>query len=140
MLQQFLGQRHQVVVVRVGPVELEHRELGVVLRRDPLVPEVTVDFKHALDAANGEALQVQLRGNAHVEPHVECVVMRLKWPRQRAASHRLHHRRLDLEEPAPDQEFAKGRDDATADLEHAPRVGVHGQIEIALPVSRLNIL
>ena len=139
-LQHLLGQRHQVVVVGVAPVELEHRELGVVLRRDPLVPEVAVDLEHPLDAADRQPLQIQLRRDAHVQPHVERVVMRDERPRQRAAGDRLHHRRLDLEEPAGDQELADRRDDAAAHLEHAPRVGVDDQIEIALAVADLDVL
>ena len=98
--QQLLGEAHQHLVVHVGPVELEHRELGVVLRRDPLVAEVAVDLEHPLDAADRQPLQVQLRRDAQVQLHVERVVVRHEGTRQRAAGDRLHHRRLDFEEAA----------------------------------------
>ena len=98
--EQLLGERHQVVVVGVGLVELEHRELGVVLRRDPLVAEVAVDLVDALEAADDQALQVQLGRDAQVEVHVERVVVGDEGPRRGAAGDRLHHRRLDLEEAA----------------------------------------
>ena len=104
-----LGQRHQVAVVGVAPVELEHRELGVVLRRDPLVPEVTVDLEHSFDAADGQPLEVELGRDAQVERHVERVVMRRERPGQRAAGNRLHHRRLDLEEAARQRGTAESR-------------------------------
>ena len=58
---QLLGRRHHVAAVEVGGVELEHRELGVVHRRDPLVPEVAVDLVDALEAAHHQPLQVELR-------------------------------------------------------------------------------
>ena len=99
-----LGHVHQLAVLAVGLVELEHRELGVVLRRDPLVPEVAVDLVDALQAADDQPLQVQLRRDAQEELHVERVVMRHERPRQRAAGDRLHHRRLDLEVAAGVQE------------------------------------
>ena len=44
--QQLLGELHEHLIVHVGPIELEHRELGVVLRRDALIPEVTIDLEH----------------------------------------------------------------------------------------------
>ena len=89
--------RHQILVVAVRLVELEHRELGVVLRRDPLVPEVARDLVHALHAADRQPLQVQLRRDPQVQIHVERVVVRHERPRHRAARDRLHDRRLDLE-------------------------------------------
>ena len=136
---QLLGHRHQLLVVGVGLVELQHRELGVVLRRDPLVPEVAVDLEDLLDAADRQPLQVQLRRDAQVQLHVERVVMRDERPRQRAAGDRLHHRRLDLEIAARRQELADRRDDPAARLEHAPRVGVDDQIEVALAVADLDV-
>ena len=112
--EQLLGHRHQRLVVGVRLVELHHRELGVVLRRDPLVPEVAVDLEHPLDAADGQPLQIELGRDAQVEIHVERVVMRHERPRQRAAGDRLHHRRLDLEVAARGHELANRRDDAAA--------------------------
>ena len=104
--QHLLGHVHQLAVLAVGLVELEHRELGVVLRRDPFVPEVAVDLVDALDAADRQALQVELGRDAQEELHVERVVVRHERPRQRAAGDRLHHRRLDLEVAARVEEAA----------------------------------
>ena len=42
------GELHQVVVVGVGLVELEHGELGVVAGADAFVAEVAVDFVDAV--------------------------------------------------------------------------------------------
>ena len=131
-----LGHGHQLLVVAVGLVELEHRELGVVLRRDPLVPEVAVDLVDPLDAADRQPLQIQLRRDAQEQLHVERVVMRHERPRQRAAGDRLHHRRLDFEVAARVQEAADRRQHPAADLEHPARVRVDDQIEIALAVAR----
>ena len=55
-----LGEGHQLLVVGVGPVELEHRELGVVLGGDALVSEVAVDFEHTVQTADQQALEVEL--------------------------------------------------------------------------------
>ena len=88
----------EVVVVGVGHVQLEHGELGVVPRRHALVAEIAVDLVHALQAADDQALEEQLRRDAQVHVHVERVVMRRERPRRRAARNGLQHRRLDLEE------------------------------------------
>ena len=131
--------RHQRLVVDVGPVELEHRELGVVLGRDPLVPEVTVDLEHPFDAADDQPLEVQLGRDPQVELEVEGVVMGDEGPGQRAAGDRLHHRRLDFEEAACRQELAHRRDGPAARLEDAADFGIHRQVEIALAVARLDV-
>ena len=140
MRQQLLGQVHQVVVVGVGPVELEHRELGIPAIADAFVAEVAVDLEHPLDAADHQALQVQLRRDAQIQLHVERVVMRHERPRQRAAGDRLHHRRLDLEKAARDEKLANRGDRPAADLEHAAHVGIDDEIEIALAVADLDVL
>ena len=134
-----LGHDHQLLVVAVGLVELEHRELGIVLRRDPLVAEVTVDLVDAFDAADGQPLEVELRRDPQEQLHVERVVMGHERPRQRAAGDRLHHRRLDFEVAARVQESPDVRQHAAADLEHAPRVGIDDEIEVALPVADLDV-
>src|SRR5205814_8833996 len=43
-----LGERHHVVVVGVGLVELEHRELRIPARADALVAEHASDLEHLL--------------------------------------------------------------------------------------------
>ena len=134
-----LGHRHQLAVLAVGLVELEHRELGVVLGRNPLVPEVAVDLVDALEAADGQPLEIQLRRDAQEQLHVERVVMRHERPRQRAAGDRLHHRRLDLEIAAGVQERADRRQHPAAHLEHLARIGIDDQIEIALAVAGLDV-
>jgi hypothetical protein len=111
-----------------------------VLRRDPFVPEVAVDLEHFLDAADGEALQVELRRDAHEQPHVERVVMRREGPCQRPAGNRLHHRRLDLEKAAPDEELPKRADHTAANFEHLARIRIDDEVQIALPVADFDVL
>ena len=65
--------------------------------------------------------------------------MRHERPGERAAGNRLHHRRLDLEVAAGVEERADRGEHTAADLEHAPRVGIDDQIEIALPVADLDV-
>ena len=89
-----------LLVVGVGLVPLEHRELGVVLVRDPLVAEVLAELVDLVDAADDEALEVELGGDAQVEVAVERVVVGREGARQGAAVERLQDRRLDLDEAA----------------------------------------
>ena len=138
--EQLLGEVHQRLVVHVCPVELEHRELGVVLCGDALVAEVAVDLEHAVDAAHDQPLQIQLGRDAQVQLDVERVVVGDERPRQGAAGDRLHHRRLDFEEAARREELADRRHRAAARLEGLPHLGIHGQVEVALAVPRLDVL
>ena len=98
------------MVVRVGLVGLEHRELGVVLVRDALVAEVLAELVDLLEAADDQPLQVELGRDPQVERAVERVVVGGERPRERAAVERLQHRRLDLQEAALVEEAAHRRD------------------------------
>lgn len=51
-----LGDLDQVVVVRVGHVELAHGELRVVCEVDAFVAEVAADLVHSVDASNNQHL------------------------------------------------------------------------------------
>ena len=73
---QLLGEPHHVGVVGERLVELEHRELGIVPRRQAFVAEHAGDLEHAVEAADDEPLQVELRRDAQEEVHVERVVVR----------------------------------------------------------------
>ena len=138
-LEQALDQVHQITVVGVRLVQLEHRELGVVARRQPLVTEVAVQLEHALEAAHHQALQVQLGRDAQVHVHVERVVVRDERLRHGAAGDHLHHRRLDLHEAERLEEVAQVLHDARALAEHLAALVAHDQVDIALPVALLDV-
>ncbi|TMB94235.1 MAG: hypothetical protein E6J40_14270 [Chloroflexi bacterium] len=52
-----LDQIHHVVVVRIGLVRLEHRELWVVTRRQSFVAKNTPDLEHALEATDQPSIR-----------------------------------------------------------------------------------
>src|SRR5581483_3614291 len=66
-----LAELHHRDVVGVGLVDLEHRELGVVLAVDPLVSEVVADLVHALETADQQPLQIELERDPQVQVDVE---------------------------------------------------------------------
>ena len=134
-----LDHRHHVVVVDVGLVGLEHRELGVVLEAHALVAEVLADLVDLVEAADDAALEVQLGGDAQVEVALERVVVGDERPRQGAAVERLQDRRLDLDEAAPVEEAADGAM-MRARLTNTSRdVGVGHEVEVALAVAGLHV-
>ena len=134
-----LRQVHQILEGAVRLVELKHRELRIVARRQPLVAEAAVDLIDALEAAHHQPLQVEFRRHAQVEVSPQRVVVRDEGPRRGAARNRVHHRRLDFEIAALVQERAQCRDDARAGAEHFAHAGVHDEVEIALPIADLQV-
>ena len=66
-----LGQIHHAVVVGVGLVELHEGELRVVTGVKALIAENAADLIDALEAADDQALEVELQGNAELEVLVE---------------------------------------------------------------------
>ena len=97
-LHQRLRPLHRVVVVGVGLVPLELRELRRVLVGDALVAEVLRDLVHLLEPADDQALQVQLVRDAEVDVLVEVVRVRDERLGEGASVLRLQDRRLDLDE------------------------------------------
>ncbi len=140
MQEHLLGQLHQVVVVGVGLVELEHRELGIVLGGDALVPEVSIDLVHPVQAAHHQALEVQLGRDAQVERHVERVVVRHERLGRGAPRDRLHHRGLHFEEAPRVEERAQGRDEAALHDEGLADLGIDDQVDIASAVTSFHVL
>ena len=140
MGEQLFGQLHQVGVVGVGLIELEHRELGIVLGRDAFVAEVSVDLVDAIEAADEQPLQIELGGDPQVEIHVERIVVGLERPRDGAARDGLHHRRFHLEEPPRVEELPQRLDHTRAKQEDRARVGIDHEIHVALAIARLDVL
>ena len=56
--QQRFGQIHDLVIARIGLIQLEHRELGVVPGRYAFVAEIPVDLINALETTDNEALEI----------------------------------------------------------------------------------
>src|SRR5690625_7276751 len=48
-VEELLDEGHHLLIIGVGLIELEHRELGVVCRRDPLIPKVLPDLIDSLE-------------------------------------------------------------------------------------------
>ena len=116
---------HRVAVVGERLVPLEHRELGLVLVRDALVPEVLPDLVHALEPADDEALEVELGRDAQIEVGLELGRACHEGVRECSAVARLEEGRLDLDEPLLVEVPADRRDDARSKECEVARVVVH---------------
>ena len=134
-----LGQCHHLLVVRVGPVELQLRELRVVLEGHAFVAEVAADLVDAFQVADQQALEIQLERDAQVHVLLQLVVMRDERPRGRAAVQRLQHRRLHLQEAVRVQELAQSAYDSCTTAEHLAHVGIDSQVRVALAGAQLRI-
>jgi len=139
LLEHRLDPIHRVREVGVCLVPLEHRELGLVLVRDALVPKVLADLVDALEATHDETFQVELGGNAEVEVGPQLVRVRYERVRERAAVSRLQDGRLHLDEAFVVEVAANRRDDPRAQEEQLTRVLVHEQVAVALSVARLLV-
>ncbi len=139
-LQQLLRQGHQVLVVGVGLVEFQHRELGVVPRGDPLVAEVAVDLVHAVEPADDEALEEQFRGDAEVEVQIEGVVVGGEGLGGGPAREGLEHRGFHFEVAPGVEKRTQLAQEARPQLEDVPNLGVAEEVQMALAMPRLGVL
>ena len=137
LLDDLADHRRRGVVVAVGHVPLEHRELGRVRGVHALVAEVAVDLEDPLEPADHAALEVQLGRDAQVQVDVEGVRVRDERARRRAAVQRLQHRCLDLEESAPFERVAQRADHSDAHERVAARGRTHDEIVVALAHTRV---
>lgn len=131
---------HHVRVVSVRLVELDRRELRVVADIHALVAEDAAHLVDAVETADDEALEVELRRDAQVEVDVECIVVRDERARCCAAGDRREYRRLDLEVIAIIEVRADGLDDLRALAEGVADLRVHDEVEVALAVTDVDVL
>ena len=136
---QFFGEVHQPLVIRVRGVELHHREFRIVTRRNAFVTEIPVDFEHALEAADNQPLQIKLGRDAQEHLHVERVVMRDERLGRRAAGNRMQHRRLDFHEVRLRHEVADRRERLRARDERLARFRRHDQVDVALAIAHFLV-
>ena len=134
---QFPGQLAHGGVVAVGPVCLQHRELGIVRGVGALVAERPAQLEHLGDAADGQPLEVQLRRDAQVQREVVGVDVGVERARVGAAVHPLQDRRLDFEEAALDERGAHRVHRRRPYPQHLPRGRVDDEVEVPLPHQRL---
>ncbi len=134
-----LEDQHHVGVVAIGLVELEHRELRVVARRQPLVAEGSPDLEHPLDPADDAPLQVELGRDAEVHVGVKCVVVRDERLRRGTAGDRVQHRRLDLDEAGGTEPATDRSDHLGTQQEYVAHPFVGPQVELALAVADIGV-
>ena len=138
-LEQLLRELHHPAVVFVGDVDLHAGELGVVRAVHALVAEVLAQFVDAVEAADDQPLQVELRSDAQVEVDVERVVVRDEGTRRGAARNRLQDRRLDLDVALRIEELTHRRDDPGALDEDLLDLRIDDQVEVALAVADFGV-
>ncbi len=134
-----LHEVHDVPVIDVGDIELQHGEFGIVRAIDPFVAEIVTDFVHALQAAHDETLQVEFVGYAHEQRHVEGLVMGLERPRKGATVQGLKYGRFDFDETLAVHETLDGPDKPRPFEEDFLDAGIDDQIDVALPVPGLDV-
>ena len=134
-----LGEVHQVLVVGVGLVELEHGEFGIVARGDAFVAEVAIDLVYTLEASYDQALEVELGRDAQVEVDVERVVMRDERPGDGAAGDGLHHGGFNFDVAARVEEGADGFHDLAALDEDVAHLRIHEEVDVALAVTEFDV-
>ena len=107
---------------------------------DALIAENAPDFVDALQAADNEPFEIQLRRNTQVELHVERVVIRHERTRRCTARNRRHHGRLHFEEASLVEVAADRLDDLRARDERVLDLWIHDEIDVALTVAHFHIL
>ena len=133
------GQPHDVAIVGVRLVQLEHGELGVPAIAEALVAEDAADLEDLLEATGDQPLEIQLGRHAQVHVHVERVVVRDERLRVRASRQRLQDRRLDFDEAAIFEPAPHERHEPAAKLEDPADVVADPQVDVALAVPRVGI-
>ena len=137
--EQFPGEFAHDVVVGVRLVRLDRGELRVVGRVGALVAEVAVQLEDLAEAADAQPLQEQFGRDPQEQLGVVGVDVGGERAGIGAAVDGLQHRGLDLDEAAGLEAVAKCPHRLAAVVQHPERLGVHHQVEVALPDPRLGV-
>ena len=130
---------HHNLVIRVGFIQLDHREFRIVLRAEPFIAEIPADLKNPLHSAHQQTLQVEFRTDPQIELHVERVVVRDEGPRRRTSVDRLQQRRLNFEIVLAEQVVANRLNDRAALPKDLRNLGVGEQVNVAPPVTQVHV-
>src|ERR1700677_3016727 len=125
LLPQIFRQVHQLRLVAISLVKLQHGEFGLVNRVDSFVAEISVDLVHAIQPANNQPLQIKFRRDAQIQGHVECVVVRYERTRRGATKARMHPRRRHFEVASRVEKMPYFADDLRAANENLTAASVH---------------
>ena len=125
--------------VGVGAIGLHGGELGVVREVHAFVAEDAADFEHALEAADQQALEVQLGSDAQVVFLVERVEVRDERLRGGTALDGLQDGGFDLHVAVGFHVAAEGRQNGRTLAEGFANVFVHDEVHIALAVAGLFV-
>ena len=135
----FLDQIHHAVEVGECLVQLDGRELGVMLGIHALVAEDAANLIHAVHAAHDQALEVQLGLNAQDHVHVQGVVVGVEGAGGRADLERGQDGGVDLQEALFVQIGADLLQNQAALDKSVLDLGVHDEVNVALAVTRLAV-
>ena len=139
MAEQILGKIHEIPEGGVRPVEFAHGEFRVVPDGNAFVAEIAVDFKNLLKAPHKQPLEIQLGRDAHVQLHVERVVVRDERAGRRSSRNGVQHGRFHFHKAALFQKPAEFADDLAAFAENFPDLRVHDKIKITLAIANFHI-
>ena len=112
---------------------------GLCRGRHALVTEVAVDLEDALETADHQTLEVQLRGDTQEHRHVQRVVMGLERLGRGTTRNGLQHRRFHFEEITLAEELTNMGDHLGTHAEGLAHLLVHDQVHIALTVTLFGI-
>ncbi len=132
-----LHQRDHRVLVAVGLVGLEHRELRRVGGVEPLVAEGAADLVDPVDAADHRPLEVELQRDAQQHLLVERVEVGAERSRGGTAVGELQDRRLHLDEPVLVERAAQALQHRCLLPHHLPRLRSQHHVDVAQPDPRL---
>ena len=136
----FFRQVHQVGVIAVRLIELEHREFGIVPRRNPLIPEMRFRSYTRFSPPTISRFRYSSGAIRRYSVHIQRIVMRLERLRQGAAGDGMQNRRFDFKISALVQKPPQFANDQTPLHENIANFAIHDKIHIALPVPDLDIL
>ncbi len=138
-LEHGLDELHHPVVVLVGHIYLHAGELGVVGAVHALVAEVAAELVDAFEAADNQALEVQLVGDAEVEVDVERVVVGDEGACGGTAGDALQHGGIHLEVALLVEVGTHLVDNHGALDEGVAHLGVDDEVDVALAVALLGV-
>ena len=103
------------------------------------IAEHSTKFIHTLKAADNQPLQIQFRRDPKIQFRVERIMMSGERSCRRASRYRRQHRRFDFDETALVEIFSDRFNDLGAFDEHVAHLGIDDKIEVALPISDLDV-
>jgi len=94
---QVFSHLHQLIIIDISLIKLQHGKFRVMLRINPFIAKTTINFIDFFHSADDQSFEVEFGSNSEIEIYPQSLMESLKRAGQSSTRHNMHHRSFDFD-------------------------------------------